>query len=124
MIEQIQRWPGKFRHIIMIDSPFGSASVQLELWDEPQDWDGFKGKVFLFALWVDETLRRQGLASRLMDRAEQIARENGHEYVYLDWSIKESPNEIFEWYVRRGYDDVAFSVGENANALMRKKLIL
>lgn len=114
------RWPGKFRYIIAEETPKGTASVQLELFDTPQDWDGFKGRAFIWGLWVDEPIRRQGVATRLMDRAEQIARENGHETVFLEWSIKESPIEISYWYNRRGYDEKSFTPG--VNALMCKKL--
>lgn len=122
-MEQKQRWPGWTRHIVAIETSEGhTASVQLELWDEPQNWGGHKGTAWICGLWVDEPLRRQGYAARLMDRAEQIAMENGHESVYLEWSIKESPTEIFQWYERSGYEEKAFSVGENANALMCKQL--
>lgn len=119
-MEQRQRWPNKVRYIITEETPIGSASVQLELWDEPQDWDGFKGTAFIWGLWVDEPIRRKGYATRLMDRAEQIAKENGHDAVFIEWFIKESPIEISYWYDRRGYDEKAFTPG--INALMRKEL--
>lgn len=122
-IEQIQRWTGGTRHLILIETPGGTASIQLELYHEPQEWDDFKGTAFLWGLWVDESIRRKGYANRLMEIAEEIARNHGHKDVYLEWSIKDSSIEIFQWYERRGYDEKAFSTGENCKSLMMKSLV-
>jgi len=77
---------------------------------------------YIWALWVEEAYRLQGKGNRLMNRAEGIAREAGHNAVFLHWSISEAPSEIHNWYERRGYEDKVFSVGKNASALMYKIL--
>ena len=116
---QRQVWPEYTRYLITVEMPEGVGSVQLELYRKPQN---FGGTAYIYSLWVDENIRRRGVAKILMDTAERIAFDNYHDDVYLEWSIKESPVEISQWYERRGYDDVEFNVGENASALMRKRI--
>lgn len=63
----------------------------------------------IYALCVNEEVRKQGYATALMDKAEEIARKNGHKAVYLYWSQLEAPRWVLDWYYRRGYEAVGFS---------------
>ena len=50
-------------------------------------------------LWVDETQRLQGLANRIMDQAEDIARQRGCQYAMLDTY----EFQALGFYRQRGY---------------------
>lgn len=78
MLIQTQQWHDKTRYIIIDEC----ASVHLELFDTAQD---FGGTAFIWALWTNPDCRRKGHAERMLDSAERIAAENGHDAVYLEW---------------------------------------
>ena len=115
---EIQRWPNKRRFLITNEH----GSVQVDMLDEPQPtYEGSDRfyQAFLYALWVDEDSRKDGIATSLLDTAEECVRREGIDKVYLEWSLYESPHWVLDWYVRRGYNDVEFG---NDNALLEKKL--
>lgn len=78
-----------------------------------------KMDAYLWNLHVMPENRRQGVATRLMDVAEQIAHKRGCKETTLEWDVRDTPHAIFDWYVRRGYEEREFGKG---NALMYKKL--
>lgn len=56
--------------------------------------------LFVAILWVDEQLRGQGQATKMMDAAEDYARERGCQWAHLDthsWQAR-------PFYERRGYE--------------------
>ena len=114
MTIQEQKWHD-FTRLLLVEE---GGSVQLELYDEPQE---FGATAFLYALWVDESHRRQGIAGRLMEQAEHELRKRGHKSVCLEWKLKDTPVEIFKWYERLGYDEKSFD-GHGTWALMIKEL--
>lgn len=71
--------------------------------------------------WVDESRRRQGLGSRLLEEAEREARRRGCEQAFLSTFIFQAP----DFYSRRGYEVIArmddYPRGHH-NLLMRKRL--
>lgn len=93
---QEQTWSDFKRHLIYTEG----GSVQLEFYDPPCN-DGTTA--YIGNLWVDENHRRKGIATALMDKAEEIARTHNHEHVTLFWAEKSTPKAIFEWYKSRGY---------------------
>lgn len=109
-----QKWSRTHRWIISTES----GSIQLEIYPEPRGKD--KVKVYIWALWVDESARRKGLASTLLRKAEEIAKSQGEPYVWLEWEKADSEYFVIEWYQRQGYDEVVF--GPN-NSLLRKSLM-
>lgn len=119
---QIQKWTGKTRYLIVQETELGAGSIQLELYDEPQEFGGQWGTAFLWGLWVDRPLRRNGMAKVLMNLAEMIAADNGHDAIFLEWSSRETPIEIFHWYERLGYEEKEVCADDNASVLMRKQL--
>lgn len=112
---QMQTWREHTRVLIVAD---GVASVQLELWDKQQD---FGGTVWLYALWVNEDSRRKGYARALLERAEQIAKQYGHDSIHMDWKEADTPREVLQWYMRCGYNDIAFS-SKGDYVMLEKKL--
>lgn len=113
MIEQRQVWQSLIRYIIMTEH----SSVQLELYNEPRGDD--KVTAYIWALWTDKDFRLKGRAARLLHRAEALAREAGHEYVWLEWDRRDTPLAVFKWYERMGYQEVSFG---RDNSLLKKKL--
>lgn len=92
---QEQTWSDFKRFLILADE----GSVMLEFYDPPTS-DGTTA--YIGSLWVNEEHRRKGIATALMDKAEELARSNKHKQVTLFWA-RTTPTEILEWYRRRGY---------------------
>lgn len=81
----------------LIFNPHGS--VMLEIINgvrTPLIWD----------LWVLEPSRHSGLASKLLDKAEEIAASLGYAEVGLGWDRRDTPQWVYDWYVRRGYKEI------------------
>lgn len=113
MMVQKQEWHGKTRYIIIIE---GVATVQLELYKEPQEPDGVTA--FICCLWVNEDERKYGHGKRIMDRAEEIVAKEGHKRVHLEWCSLDTPKWVLEWYLRRGYQEREF--GPTSSLLMKE----
>lgn len=107
--KNVYEWPTVKRAVFMTDLGSGCIIV-----DKP------KGKkAYLFNLNVSPTVRKNGIATSLMNAAEKWCTENGYESVTLAWDLKEAPYWVFDWYVRRGYEEVEMG---NKCALLEKKL--
>ena len=78
-----------------------------------------EGEALVWNLYVNEDHRRKGLARKLMDEAHQTARHLGAKITVLEWSLKESPYWVFDWYTRLGYDEKEIG---NGYALMKRPL--
>lgn len=107
-MEQQQTWSEKTRWLI-IDSK-NRGSVQLELY--PEKVEEFGGTAFIYALWVSPQYRRNGVAAMLLARAEQIAAEQGHESVCLEWY--ESSN-LFNGYNRASLHNPKRTTGRSSH---------
>ena len=64
-----------------------------------------EGEALVWNLYVDEEHRRKGLAKMLMNKAHMTAKHLGAKVTVLEWSLKESPYWVIEWYTRLGYDE-------------------
>lgn len=111
--EQYQTWYTLTRVLVFTDD----ASVQLELFKEPQG--EFHISAYIFALWVDPSARNRGIATALLDRVEQIAKERGCKSIFLEWDKRDTSTDILEWYERRGYNERAFN---SHKSLLEKRL--
>lgn len=117
---QEQKWHDFTRLLITEYNPIEIlGSVQVELYNEPQD--DYGTTAYIYALWVDDHNRRMGIAKRLMDAVESEIKKRGHKIVALQWKLQDTPREIFAWYERRGYDEKEFD-GHATWALMVKEL--
>lgn len=114
MIEQKQVWNNKV--IYLIADEFGS--VQLELFADKQN---FGSTVWLWDLFVLPEHRRQGHAKRLLRRAEEIAKAEGHKAVTLEWEGCNSEDWLLHHYLRNGYEEKQFS-GNGDYYLLEKRL--
>jgi ribosomal protein S18 acetylase RimI-like enzyme len=113
VVVQQQSWYKLTRYLLTLDG----ASVQLETYPIPQGQ--FNVKAYIYALWVDESERRKGKATKLMNMAERIAKQHGYKEVFLDWHVKEAAQSTLAWYGRRGYKSVAFN---DEKTLLKKEL--
>lgn len=112
---QTQEWrsSGLTRAIFITEH----GTAQLELYSKP--CGDRKVTAYFYALWVEPPYRRNGEATELIDMAERYARARGHKKIHLKFDNRDTPYEIFDWYVRRGYDDVEFG---NHESLLEKVL--
>lgn len=92
-----QKWEKFTRYIIK--SSFGM--VALDVTDVNLLNNGWC-QAYIWNLYVDEDKRGRGCGNRLIERAEQLAMELGHETVCLEF---ENGNRgwIKQWYARHGY---------------------
>jgi hypothetical protein len=54
-----------------------------------------------------------------MDEAHKTAKHLGAKVTALEWSLKESPQWVFDWYTLLGYDEKEIG---NGCALMKRPL--
>lgn len=94
---QHQIWKDRTTDLIFEEG----GTVHLDIYDEPISLI-YPVKSYIYCLYVDEDKRKQGIATRLLQKAEQLAKEAGMTEVYLDYN-KVVPNDILEWYIRNGY---------------------
>lgn len=78
-----------------------------------------QGEALVWNLYVDKEHRRKGLARKLMNEAHKTAKHLGAKVTALEWSLKESPYWVIEWYTRMGYDEKEFGP---CNALMKRPI--
>ena len=116
----ITEWKDRDNVIISLWNDEHGASeqvgvVELEVYKHGEH----EGEAFVWNLYVDEPHRRKGLARKLMDEAHKTAKHLGAKVTALEWSLKESPYWVIEWYTRLGYDEKEFGP---VNALMKRPL--
>lgn len=95
----IQEWHN-YTNYLILDNEF-RGSISLLIYKEPQQYDV---EAFICDLWVDKDHRRLGIAKHLIGKAEAIAKEKGYKYISLWWDSRDTSNDIYEWYMSRGYD--------------------
>ena len=95
----IQEWHN-YTNYLIVDDEF-RGSISLLIYKEPQQYDV---EAFICDLWVNKDHRRLGIAKHLIGKAEAIAKEKGYKYISLWWDSRDTSNDIYEWYMSRGYD--------------------
>jgi GNAT superfamily N-acetyltransferase len=97
---QKQTWKDEIRILITDEKNLGSVQISIPLYVS----DIFaKADALIYALFVDNNHRRQGVAQRLLQLAEQQAKLNGVKTIGLDFNKDESDSFVFEWYLNNGY---------------------
>lgn len=97
---QKQIWKDEIRILITDENNLGSVQISIPLYIS----DIFsKADALIYALFVDDTHRRCGVAKHLLQLAEQQAMLNGVKTIGLEFDKEESPDYILNWYLRRGY---------------------
>lgn len=70
-----------------------------------------KGDAYLWNFHVLPSCRGKGYGRKLLDRALKIAREAHCRMIVLDWDERDTPRWVFDWYIRRGFDEREFGKG-------------
>jgi GNAT superfamily N-acetyltransferase len=84
------------------DTPIGDVYVRLEPADEPALRQKLPDVPLLTHLEVLPAYRKQGVGSRLMVEAEQVARSSGRDRIAL--GVTEDNSDALRLYRRRGYE--------------------
>ena len=116
----ITEWKDKDNVIISVRKNDGDTSEQVGVVELAVYKHGeHEGETLVWNLYVNEEHRRKGLARNLMNEAHKTAKHLGAKVTALEWSLKESPYWVIEWYSRLGYDEKEFGSGY---ALMKRPL--
>ena len=97
---QKQTWKDEIRILITDEENHGSVQISIPLCDS--DIYG-KADALIYALFVDDTHRRKGVAKSLLQFAEQQAKLNGVKIIGLHFIKEESNRFVLDWYLRSGY---------------------
>jgi ribosomal protein S18 acetylase RimI-like enzyme len=97
---QKQTWKDEIRILITDEENHGSVQISIPLY--VSDIFG-KADALIYALWVDVVYRRNGVAQRLLQLAEQQAKLNGVKKIGLEFDKDESDSFVLDWYLRSGY---------------------
>lgn len=113
MLSKVRRWtpPSKdhegikdFMESQLIDSlDFDCRHVYVENIIPKDEWIQKQANALIYALFVDDTHRRCGVAKRLLQLAEQQAKLNGVKTIGLEFNKDESESFVLEWYLKNGY---------------------
>lgn len=103
-----QQWFQERRILIVYGIHY--SSVQVSIPDKNADDNRIEGKAdaLIYALWVDEPYRKQGVARKLLETAEREAKKMGCKTVCLEWDRRESEEWTLRWYERLGYNEKEF----------------
>ena len=115
---QHQQWYGIDR-LLVVDE-INHASVQLNIFKKGRLKESYKADCLLWALWVDEASRKQGVAKRLIKAMEKYAVLYHCKSIALEYDRRDTPEWVLHWYERLGYEEKAFG---NHSSLLVKQLM-
>lgn len=98
---QKQNWKDEIRILITNEENLGSVQISIPLYHS--DIFG-KADALIYALFVDNNHRRNGVARHLLQLAEQQAKLSGVKTIGLEFDKEESKNFVLDWYLREGYE--------------------
>lgn len=98
----VQLTIGKDEIRILITDEENHGSVQISIPLYVSDIFG-KADALIYALFVDNNHRRNGVAKSLLQLAEQQAKLNGVKTIGLEFVKDESDRFVLYWYLRSGY---------------------
>lgn len=110
---QKQIWKDEIRILITDEENHGSVQISIPLY--VSDIFG-KANALIYALWVDVVYRRNGVAQRLLQLAEQQAKLNGVKKIGLEFNKDDSESFVLEWYLNNGYKQFS----KKSNLLIKK----
>ena len=101
---QKQTWKDEIRILITDEENLSSVQIFIPLY--VSDLFG-KADALIYALFVDNSHRRKGVAQHLLQLAEQQAKLNGAKVIGLEFDKEESESFVLDWYFRSGYKPVS-----------------
>ena len=111
---QKQTWKDEIRILITDEENLGSVQISIPLY--VSDIFG-KADALIYALFVDNNHRRNGVAQHLLQLAEQQAKLNGVKTIGLEFNKDESESFILKWYLKNGYKPF---ISKESNLLIKK----
>lgn len=104
MIEQKQEWSNSTKYLLVTEhSSLTIYFCNIEAEDpkkEMQTWI----QAWIGALWVDKDYRNQGLATKLLDRADEIIQNAGYDRVFIMIDNESDTYEICKkMFRKRGF---------------------
>lgn len=97
---QKQTWKDEVRILITDEENLGSVQISIPLYDS--DIFG-KADALIYALYVDSSYRRKGIATKLLQLAEHQIKLNGLQIAGIEFDKEESERFVLDWYFRSGY---------------------
>ena len=97
---QKQIWKDEVRILITDEENLGSVQISIPLY--ASNIFG-KADALIYALFVDNNHRRNGVAKSLLQLAEQQAKLNGVKIIGLEFNKDESEKFVLNWYLNNGY---------------------
>ncbi len=82
----------------------------------PEEWSN---RLMVTELWVSESLRKKGLGKRLMDKAKDIAREQGRRAVILE--TQSCNTNAIGFYLHEGFEIIGLDTCCYTNADISRK---
>ncbi|MBQ8713070.1 MAG: GNAT family N-acetyltransferase [Prevotella sp.] len=70
-----------------------------------------RGQALIWNLSVREQHRGKGLGRALLSAAYDVAMLAGCREAVVEWDLRDSPQWVFDWYEREGYDEREFGRG-------------
>lgn len=115
---QAQQWFDHERILITDERCYGSVQVYVPTTDKEKWQDINHADALIYALWVDEPCRKNGVARTLIETAEREAKAHGCKSVCLEWDRRESEEWTLRWYERLGYEEKEF--GRDCSLLVKR----
>lgn len=97
---QKQTWKDEIR--ILITDEQNRGSVQIAIPCYKCNISG-KADALIYALYVDSSYRRKGIATKLLQLAEHQIKLNGLQIAGIEFDKEESDRFVLDWYFRSGY---------------------
>ena len=97
---QKQTWKDEIRILITDEENLGSVQISIPLYDS--DISG-KADALIYALYVDSSYRREGIATKLLQLAEHQIKLNGLQIAGIEFDKEESESFVLNWYLKNGY---------------------
>lgn len=110
---QYQKWKDEIRILITDEQNYGSVQVSIPCYDSKISG---KADALIYALYVDSGCRERGVATKLLQSAEQQAKLNGIQTIGLEYNKDESESFVLKWYLKNGYKPF----GKESNLLIKE----
>ena len=120
---QIQDWYHVRRYLIsevMMLDVYGTLHLDIPKQNEKENDPFWKDcDAFVWALFVDDIARDNGLAKKMMREAEALCVMEGCRTVGLRWDDRESESWVLDWYKRIGYEEIRVEEDGHAHFLVK-----
>ena len=110
---QKQTWKDEIRILIIDEQNRGSVQIAIPCYK--CNISG-KADALIYALYVDSSYRRKGIATKLLQLAEHQIKLNGLQIAGIEFDKEESESFVLDWYFRNGYKPF----NEKSNLLIKE----